>query len=76
MPTANPKHADDTLRARDAQTVITPGIDAGPADGGRLEAEAAAKQSAPSVKSTAPWLITLVIIVGVLAIVLSAILLH
>lgn len=47
MPTATTQHRDDPLRARDAQTVISPGIDAGPSSDDRLDPDPAAVKAAP-----------------------------
>lgn len=72
MPISNPKIADDMLRARDAQTVIASGVDAGPADDARLEKSAAAKQSAGRKVSSRHWA-TVLIILGIAAILALAI---
>jgi len=55
MPVSSPKTAHDTLRARDAQTVITPGIDVGPADDAKLNQEATARQAAEKASSAQRW---------------------
>jgi hypothetical protein len=55
MPISNPKAADDVLRARDAQTVVTSGIDAGPADDADMEKSAAAKQMAGDRLTSRLW---------------------
>lgn len=51
MPISSPKIAHDTLRARDAQTVVSPGIDVGPADDARLNQEAAIRHAAENAKT-------------------------
>lgn len=48
MATSNQLRKDDPLRARDAQTVISPGVRVGPANDDRIEREPAAVESAPS----------------------------
>lgn len=48
MPTATSQHRDDPLRARDAQTVISPGVAVGPAnEEDQPEREPAAVEAAP-----------------------------
>jgi hypothetical protein len=47
MPTATSQHRDDPLRARDAQTVISPGVAVGPANEDQQEREPAAVEAAP-----------------------------
>lgn len=69
MPVSSPKIAHDTLRARDAQTVITPGIDVGPADDAKLNQEAAARQAAEKAPAAQRWGFALIAlgIVGIVA---------
>lgn len=69
MPAATPKSKDETLRARDAQTVIATGVDVGPADDARLDQEAATKQvGGRSYGWGLPVIVIGILVIGALAI--------
>jgi len=75
MATAKPIRKDDPLRARDAQTVISPGVAVGPADDDRLDREPPAMEAAPpSEKRKIGWLaLGIIIALGVVVMAVFAI---